>query len=525
MRGPNSIPKKLRVNFTALVFLLIGTVGGAVGGNAVGIWMGRHLRTASSPRPLPVAPAVAAGGTVPIAAAPPLLAPPAARTLADGGAPAAGALAARKICVEVRDTGDRPVLGALINARKVAAVAPASSPAVSNLPPSNLPAGSSAVGELGVYAVSLPYPEDIIAGKYSPLYRVAAASGIAIDRAGAVGPRTDENGRACLSVDGPGHFVVSAVREDRSASAELVLPESQSANGVAAELVLRLMEPLDTLCRLSMPPALPDDEDAAQASSPSGAGDVTGRVVDGRGFGLAMVRLEAEAKSGRSRVVGVSDGRGNFRLAGLVGGAFSLRAQLSGYAPLVLNRRADEPRGELQLSLRPGGGIAGTLRDGRQGNLPQGAKLVLYPSGDATPIPISLSSDGSFSATGLPVGAATLRARAPGYAPLYHALQIPVSEVPDQASVRDLRLDLEPGGGLAGQASGSTGAAAGVAISVYDGEGNVVGRATTDDHGEFRLTDLPAGRLRVSASAPEGQGDTTVDIRSGDEERIHLELR
>ena len=313
-------------------------------------------------------------------------------------------------------------------------------------------------------------------------------------------------------------------RGEKPLSKTLKIAGCDLGKSTAKFVVLRLGEPLDALCRLTTPPPLPG-EDLSEPISESLGPDVTGRVVDGRGFGLSAVRLEAQIGAGRARAVGVSDATGSFRLTGLPRGPLSLRAQLAGYAPLSLSRRTDEPRAELQLLLKPGGGIAGTLRDARRGNLPAGAQLFFVSAADGLSVSVPLSSDGSFSLTGLPVGAATLRARAPGHAPLNRAVQLAAPETPGQLSLRDLRLEMEAGGSLSGQVRGPLGGAAGINIQVYAEDGNLVGKTLTDERGEFHLAELPAGHLRVSATSSQGRGEGSVDLRAGGEERVYLEVR
>lgn len=498
----------------ALLFLVIGTCGGALGGGAVGVWLGQRLRpaavrsrTASTPLPKPTEPKAPAS---PVQDA-------GARTKPDGGSAASEV----PLCVEVRDSGERPVLDATVGIRAL--------PPPARRLRSAGPAGKEdqpEVGELGVYSAPLPYPEDIIAGQYVPLGRAKAPH--AAGPQPADGVRTDEHGRACLKARAPGYFELTASREARSASVELSLLEAHGpalSQGSPISIVLRLAEPLDSICRPAAQAAPLVDAPPGEPASSAVGPDVIGRVVDGRGFGLAAARIEAQVGDGRARVVAVSDGSGSFRLAGLPRGALLVRAQLAGYAPLTINRRADEPRDDLQLVLRPGGGIAGTLRDARRGTLPPGAQLVVVPAVDGAAISVPLRSDGSFSATGLPVGSATLRARAPGYAPLFRTMQVPAADSPAQVSLRDLRLELEAGGSLAGQVRGAAGEAAGVTIQVYDDSGAAAGKALADEHGEFRLGDLPAGRLRVTASSGHGRAEAVVELRSGDEERVYLELR
>jgi hypothetical protein len=506
----------------AALLFLIGAVGGALGGGGLGVWIGRRAAQNTVPPVVKIdsnlvnkntnsekiiAPTTAQQ-TVP-ATNNPLPSKPSPR---DGvvGKPHSN------LCIEVRDSGGRLVSGALISLRSLPALGVSANPNLGE---------RKEIGELGVYSTSLPYPDEVIAGQYTPLNRAAAS---AQNLGASTDPRTDESGRACLPLPGPGSFVITAIKDDRSASVELSLPaspESPADKPLPLSIILRLGEPLDALCRLAAPPPLPATEDATDAVSETLGPDVAGRIVDSRGFGLAAVRIEAQIGAGRARSVGVSDASGNFRLTGLPRGPLSLRAQLAGYAPLQLNRRADESRGELQLVLRPGGGIAGILRDARRGNLPTGAQLSITSSADGVPVNVPLASDGSFSLSGLPAGPATLRARAPGHAPYSRTLQLTATEGPGQTSLRDLRIELEAGGSLVGQVHGPTGNAQSVTILVVTEDGSPARKTLTDERGEFRLSDLPAGRLRVTASSSQGRGETSVELRSGGEERVYLELR
>ncbi len=497
--------KNAEAKGAALLLLVIGSVGGAVGGGAAGVHLGRRMAaSAGGPDRLrPTSAVPLAKDAAPVKPPLPVSVPNAGVVFFDGGN---NSLALR-ICVEVRDAGDRAVAGALISAKAF------SRPA---LPKAQNP-DDRAVGELGVFAGPLPFPQDIIDGRYAPL-------GISrpVAKSGEGELRSDEKGRACLQLHQTGHIQITASTPERTATQEIVLPANPQGSA-EFDLILRLAEPLDALCRLIPSTSPTADAESEPPSSDVVGPELSGRVVDGRGFAISAVRLEATV--GRQKLVAISDSAGGFRVAGLPRGALSLRAQFAGYAPAQLSRRADEPRSDLQITLRPGGGIAGILRDGRRGILPSGAQLTLITNADGGATAISLSPDGSFSATGLPAGPATLRARAPGYAPLLRTLQIPAGEAPAQITLRDLRLDLEAGASLVGQVRGPTGAAVGATIEVLDRDGTALAKTTTDEHGDFRLNDLPASRLRITAWSSQGRGETWAELRADAQERVYFEIR
>ncbi len=495
-----------QVSPAAVLFLIVGTVGGGVGGASMGFWLGQRSRATAVPS---VQPDAGRPGLTPA----PSSFLPAARLATvdlgrsgDGGRSASDMAVDRRvpggpgsqICVEVRDVGERRVAGALVTWRSVVPV---------SLQRQN------PVGELGVFAAPLPFPEDVIA-RTGPL--PGPAGGPSLSGSGSTAVRTDAGGRACIRAEG--HILLTATSDERSASVEVDLPAGAQPAGV---IVLRLAIPADALCRLAGPIESGMGETSTEPVSTQPAGDIDGRVVDARGFGIAGVRVDAQI--GSARAVAVSDARGSFRLANLPRGALTFALQKRGYAPLTSTRRADEPRHDVELTLQAGGGIAGVLQDRQRGMPPMGASLSLQSGGSSQPVP--LSRDGSFSLTGLASGAAVLRARAPGFAPLSLSIDIPQGQSPDEITLRDLRLELEAGASLRGQVRGSAGSLTGVSLTATTDDGSVVGRALSDDRGEFQMADLPAGKLRISATSAAGRGSTAVELRAGRQEQLQIDLQ
>jgi hypothetical protein len=188
-------------------------------------------------------------------------------------------------------------------------------------------------------------------------------------------------------------------------------------------------------------PALPDGgagpQEGLGADGVSGAGAVSGQVVDERGLPVPGARIEAQV--GRARRLVLSDSSGRFTLRGLPPGAISVAVQHRSYAPL--RSRIDEG-GELRLQLQPGGGIEGRVRDRRLGGVPERLQLTITTAAGQRAVPVG--RDGGFRLTGLPPGEATLRAQAPGYEPLSQEVQIPAGDRPESVTLRDLLLELAP---------------------------------------------------------------------------------
>lgn len=493
----------------------------------------RALRLRSArPRPTPAAPtepggrarpdqrpAVPDGGARAAAVtdgdARPLAGPAGGRP--DGGVPAG----ARAVAVLVLDGRGQPVAGAQVVARlEVLPSELGSAPAARS--PARPTAAGGPVGELGVLRGPLPFPEEIISGAY--LVPGALQRGSA--EPGGAAATTDSKGSARLYPVPPGRVQLLATHDTKSAAAEIVVPAlppgAPENEATALRIVLRLGAAPESLCTLPTEPG-----DAPEPLAPAGEGpEVAGRVEDGRGFPVSGARLELT--SGRTRTLAISDPRGAFAVRGLPAGAVTIVVRQSGYAPLTVTQAADKPRGDLRLQLQPGGGISGTVRDARVGGLPSGAQLVTEGGGGLRQ-PLTLQADGHFVATGLPAGELTLRARAPGYAPVVLTVRVPAGESKDQVTLPDLRLELARSASLRGRVRGPDGVAVGAVVtltlSLPGGQERPLGQQVTDERGEFSATDLPPGSLRIRAVAGSTSAHTELELTAGDNARTELELR
>ena len=450
-----------------------------------------------------------------------LRAPAGPDAAADGG-PLAVSHRGRALWALVLDGRGQPVAAAQVSARLEVAPSELGSAAARPSQAVRPPGAVQPVGELGVLPGPLPFPEDIIKGAYVLASAVQRGSA----DAAAVTATTNAQGEARLFPVPSGRVQLLVSHESRSATAEVVVPPSTAdaeSDAAALRIVLRLGAAADTLCTLPPEPGEPTD---SSPIGPAGEGpEVAGRVEDSRGFPVSSARLELQ--SGRVRMLAVSDGRGSFTARGLPVGALTIQVRHSGFAPLTFTQGADKPRGDLRLKLQPGGGVAGTVRDGRVGGLPPGAQLVAEQSGGLHQT-VALGSDGRFVATGLVPGEVTLRARAPGYAPLVLTVKVTAGDSPEQVTVHDLRLDLSRSATLRGRVRGPDGNAAGVAVTITlaqpSGEGRPVGQVLTDSSGEFTATDLPAGHLHIRAASSGASAHSEIDLQAGDTARTELEL-
>lgn len=474
-----ALSRRLAQGLAVLLALQLGVVSGLL------------VQRLRRPRPAPAAPAQAqaqAQTAPPVAAAVP---PPAPR----------GAAA---LLVDVVDGAGAPQRGATVVALPVDDRGRPPAPAAEGLTP---------VGELGVLKGKLPLTGDVIAGRVSP------------PTLGAVGIRavTDARGTARLEGLPPGRLQVQCVHLGQQAAAEIVIPPGARPEA-AARLVLRLG---------AAPVALAPPEPAAPPLDPTAppepqgpilgvARDIQGLVLDERGLGLPRARVEAQGPGGVRRAAG-TDAGGRFTLVAVPQGPVTILCQHAGFAPLSLTPDEDALRAPLRLQLQPGAGIEGTVRERRLGGVPERLQLVLRSG--ALRVPIAVGRDGRFLHTGLPPGDATLRAEAPGYVPQERRLQLAAADHPDAVTLRDLVLELDLAGTVVGQLRDRGAPVPRAAVRALDEGGAEVGRAVTDSDGRFRLGALPAGRLQLEARAAAGRAEERIEVRSGDEARVDLDLR
>jgi protocatechuate 3,4-dioxygenase beta subunit len=243
------------------------------------------------------------------------------------------------------------------------------------------------------------------------------------------------------------------------------------------------------------------------------AGRLAGRVLDERGNPLAGARVDILAAVTPPHTL-VTDGGGRFRADALGPGPYRVKVAHGDFA----ERHFDgiEPNDDALFELSPGGGLAGELRDAREGGVPRGARLELLIAGDKRAIALK---GGRFEALALPAGRVQLTASAPGYVRWSRELELPPGERPRELTLRDVEVELERGGTVSGRVRDRDGdPAAGVLVRA--GELS----ATADARGEFRIDGVPPGACRVEAAAGGASAHESLEIRAGDESRIELRL-
>ena len=259
--------------------------------------------------------------------------------------------------------------------------------------------------------------------------------------------------------------------------------------------------------RRTIDPAI--DQDLELRLSPA-AGRVRGVVVDERGFPVAGARVTLEA--GAFRGEAVSDRRGEFAISGTPEGRLTLRA-LHGEHPTAT---APEVMAgdDVRVVLSPGAGVEGEVRDARTGWAPPGLRVTVEGGGMVREAKVT--GAGHFRALGCPAGAATLHATAPGYLPAAATVELPQGESVREVTLRDVRIDLHPGGAIVGSVRDAGGAAA-VGIDVEAAGAH----ARSDGAGRFRIAPVPPGVAEVRA----GTAVESVTVEAGRDAQVELRQR
>jgi len=258
----------------------------------------------------------------------------------------------------------------------------------------------------------------------------------------------------------------------------------------------------------------PPTRDSGDWTLARAEGLVGGVVVDDRGMPVAGARVDVSAASGAPRRL-VSDGRGRFRADGLPPGPYRLEVVHGDYAPA---RLAGVPAEDgVTVTLQLGGGIDGTVRDARTGEVPRGLTLELVSG--ARKVPLVVDRRGHFEGLALPTGKAVVSARAPGYVSRALPVDVPAAERPREITLRDVELELERGGSVAGRVTDADGdPVAGADVTTSSAH------TRTDARGDYHLDGVAPGRVTVRAeSAAHGAADE-IEVRSGDESRLDLRL-
>jgi hypothetical protein len=236
-------------------------------------------------------------------------------------------------------------------------------------------------------------------------------------------------------------------------------------------------------------------------------GEVT--TPDGEPAAGARVSLLYETGDPPSAELDVSqttaDPEGHYRLQGLVAGAHTVKAELSGFVGARQQVAVHPGDNQVDLTLTQGVAVAGQVETAA-GDPAFRAELFLEPAGDSAispplAVPPAVSgTDGAFRWTAIADGHYRLRALMPGWSS--SPLAVEVSGKP----VTGLRVRLDPGGTISGRLLGVDPAElrkVEVRATGADGRDRL-GSVAAD--GSYRIEGLPPGDSAVAADLPGTQG-------------------
>ncbi|MFG6149247.1 carboxypeptidase regulatory-like domain-containing protein [Halobacillus sp. B23F22_1] len=217
---------------------------------------------------------------------------------------------------------------------------------------------------------------------------------------------------------------------------------------------------------------------------------------------------------------------GNYTVSGLSPGSYTVTASLPGYGTITVGAIVvSDTTTNANISLiQLAGSIEGQLIDA-DGDPITGANLQLKLLNDlnVTIITILANPDGSFVFSNIEPGTYVIQASAPGF----QSKNVGVLVQADAITQSVIQLDSSPAvltGQVISQQSGT--GIIGSTVTVSDPlTGSILGSGFTNQAGEFRIENLPAGSYNVTASASNfGSASTAVVLTAGDESTVILSL-
>ena len=250
-------------------------------------------------------------------------------------------------------------------------------------------------------------------------------------------------------------------------------------------------------------------------------------VVDDRDRGVDAAQVSASSLSAEAplRTTAFTDRFGETKLKRARGIPLRVEISAPGHAPKIVTTDGSDE--SLRIELSPAETATGEVVASRGRDAIAGAEVTLYT--DLGARRARTDATGAFSLAELAPGAAKLTVRAPGFAPVTHAVAIPDSG--GRRAYALPRVELSEEGVVEGEVvDGSGDPVAGARVGkdhvptwLVVGA-NPEGIALTDATGRFTLKQLPEGTLTLEAYAPdvgrsraEGvrvvAGRTTVNVK------------
>lgn len=239
---------------------------------------------------------------------------------------------------------------------------------------------------------------------------------------------------------------------------------------------------------------------------------ITVRVEDERGHGVEFAQVTALSISSavQRKTTGFTDARGEVELHGLRGLPLTLEALAPAYAPERI--AVDAAEATVRIALTPAERIEGEVRADRGGML-AGARVTVETQDGARTV--VTNADGHYELGELHPGPVSVRVRADGYAEGRvratvrnergrRTTEMPRVSLDDEASASGTVVD-EAGKPVAGAR-----VAEGSVPVVLAGDKLPSRVVLTDRAGQFKLGQLPAGRLTLDAYAS-GIGRGSID--------------
>lgn len=238
--------------------------------------------------------------------------------------------------------------------------------------------------------------------------------------------------------------------------------------------------------------------------------ELRGRVVDPAGFPVRGARVVIGGATTAKGREAKTDDNGLFAIAKVAAGRYPVTVEHPGYPTQKRTLVADK---DSDIKLPFGGGIEGTIRDGHTAaGLPGAQVLGRGPNGAR--FDTSAQQDGALSMVPLAAGTWRLTVKVPGYVTARKRVAVGRGDKPGAVTVRDLLIELRRGaiiGGTVRDADGERVRAATVWVA-----GRPQHKATTDEHGRFRLDQVPTGDIVVKAKRGAADGSLKVSLSTGD---------